>query len=380
MASTKIVETDGDGQPAAVAQEDDAQQSPLLMKKLGEQGNSLKKLPQVAALAAKPAPASDGKRSSDANIKWFVLAFLVFQNSAASMLMRYSRASGVEWSSQMGVIMQEVIKAAACTVLLALDGTLRKAFADRREALRTAVPAMLYLLQNNMQLVAVSHLEAPAYAVLYQLKILSTALLSVVMLKRTLSGMQWAALLLLTAGVATVVLSQISSPAQVSGRSETDVMKGLVAVLLACVTSGLAGVYFEKLLKGSTVSLWTRNLQLALYSIVTGVGTLALSEPDLAREDLFRGFTPASWLCIVNNALGGLLIAVVIKYADNILKNFSTALSILLTTVLSSIVFDSPVNALFAAGTGLVIYAVFLYGNMSLLDMFFNRCCKVNLS
>ena len=39
---------------------------------------------------------------------------------------------------------------------------------------------------------------------------------------------------------------------------------------------------------------WTRNLQLALYSIVTGVGTLALSEPDLAREDLFRGFTPAN--------------------------------------------------------------------------------------
>jgi UDP-sugar transporter A1/2/3 len=37
---------------------------------------------------------------------------------------------------------------------------------------------------------------------------------------------------------------------------------GLISVLLACFSSGFAGVYFEKILKGSPCSVWIRNIQL----------------------------------------------------------------------------------------------------------------------
>jgi UDP-sugar transporter A1/2/3 len=48
---------------------------------------------------------------------------------------------------------------------------------------------------------------------------------------------------------------------------------GAVAVLSACMTSGFAGVYFEKVLKSTTpstakvkpTSLWERNVQLAFW-------------------------------------------------------------------------------------------------------------------
>lgn len=37
---------------------------------------------------------------------------------------------------------------------------------------------------------------------------------------------------------------------------------GLMAVLMACVSSGFAGVYFEKILKETKQSVWVRNIQL----------------------------------------------------------------------------------------------------------------------
>lgn len=46
---------------------------------------------------------------------------------------------------------------------------------------------------------------------------------------------------------------------------------GLVAVLSGCVTSGFSGVYFEKILKGSSTSIWIRNIQLGMnkqYTVV----------------------------------------------------------------------------------------------------------------
>jgi drug/metabolite transporter (DMT)-like permease len=128
------------------------------------------------------------------------------------------------------------------------------------------------------------------------MKILTTALFSVTLLRRTLSLSKWLSLVLLTLGVALVQLPvrpAVPAPLPVKqgsffeksfnvGRDyffprATAVLDphdagmnrtlGLVAVMLACLISGLAGVYFEKVLKGSTPSLWVRNVQLSFFSL-----------------------------------------------------------------------------------------------------------------
>jgi UDP-galactose transporter len=321
------------------------------------------------ALEVKPKAKDD--TSQENRFKWFVLIFLVLQNSSASILMRYSRSeTGASWNPQTGVVMQEVVKAVTCIFLLLKDGTLLTVFADRREALKTSIPAICYLIQNNLQYVAVGYLDASTYAVLYQLKILTTALLSVVILRKDLACIQWVSLALLTVGVCGVVLSQMSEDEDKQASKSVDkILPGLVAVLTACLMSGLAGVYFEKLLKGSTVSLWARNLQLALYSIVIGLCGLYGESSEFSLSDFFHGYTTAVWLSILNNAFGGLLVAVVIKYADVILKNFSASLSIVLTAMVSSFGFGSTISIWFCLGTALVIYAMFLYGKVNPMDL-----------
>lgn len=43
---------------------------------------------------------------------------------------------------------------------------------------------------------------------------------------------------------------------------------GVAAVLVACCSSGFAGVYFEKILKESKQSVWIRNIQLGQYASI----------------------------------------------------------------------------------------------------------------
>ena len=74
------------------------------------------------------------------------------------------------------------------------------------------------------------------------------------MLKRRLSTEQWLSLGLLAAGVGVVELSatQAASGGAVALPGNGHVMHplvGFLAVCAACTTSGLAGVYFELVLK-----------------------------------------------------------------------------------------------------------------------------------
>ena len=137
---------------------------------------------------------------------------------------------------------------------------------------------------------------------------------------------------------------------------------GLLAVILSCLSSGFAGVYFEKILKGSQASLWLRNIQLGLFGALSGLlGVLMNDGPQVAKKGFFFGYSPLVFLLIANQACGGLLVAVVIKYADNILKGFATSISIILSTIAAVVFFGFEVTFLFLLGAGLVILAVYIY-------------------
>ncbi|XP_029013472.1 UDP-galactose translocator-like isoform X2 [Betta splendens] len=245
------------------------------------------------------------------------------------------------------------------TVLLLLDSIVLQ----YRDTLKLAVPSLIYTLQNNLQYIAISNLPAATFQVTYQLKILTTALFSVLMLRKSLSRVQWISLLLLFSGVAIVQMQQEGNKeASVKDSSGQNYMVGLVAVVISCLSSGFAGVYFEKILKGSSASVWIRNVQLGIFG--TGLGLLGLwwnDGTDIAERGFLFGYTDMVWCVIFNQAFGGLLVAVVVKYADNILKGFATSFSIVVSTVTSIYLFGFHVDLLFIVGAGLVIGAVYMY-------------------
>ena len=99
-------------------------------------------------------------------------------------------------------------------------------------------------------------------------------------------------------------------------RNQPSETRGFAVILLAAALSSMAGVYFEKILKGVKVSLWTRNLQLAAYSVITSFVPLVVSGEMyvIQEKGFFHGYTNMTWVCIIMNAGGGLLVGTVIKY------------------------------------------------------------------
>ncbi|KAK9514678.1 hypothetical protein VZT92_025374 [Zoarces viviparus] len=307
-------------------------------------------------------------------LKYISLAVLVVQNASLILSIRYVRTlPGDRFFTTSAVVMAEVLKVVTCLFIILLQRKFHvkdtvyflvdSIVFQYKDTLKLAVPSLIYTLQNNLQYVAISNLPAATFQVSYQLKILTTALFSVMMLRKTLSRVQWVSLLLLFAGVAVVQLQQEGKKeASVSGDSHQNYSVGLVAVVISCLSSGFAGVYFEKILKGSSASVWMRNVQLGIFG--TALGALGLWWNDgaaVAERGVLFGYTGTVWCVIFNQAFGGLLVAVVVKYADNILKGFATSFSIIVSTVMSVYLFGFQVDLLFTVGAGLVIGAVYMY-------------------
>lgn len=308
-------------------------------------------------------------------LKWLSLLTLTFQNAVLGLSMRYARTQpGDLFLSSTAVVMAELVKLVSCLLItFAQEGSIVKwihtlntqIIQQPVDTLKVCVPSLVYTLQNNLLYIAASNLDAATYQVTYQLKILTTAMFSVLMLKKTLGGIQWVALVLLLAGVSLVQLAQTNAP-KTAGGHEQNPLLGLVAVFISCCMSGFAGVYFEKILKGSEVSLWVRNIQLSVLGIPFGLVTTFIGDGAKVRDHgFFFGYNNVVWFVVMMQALGGLLVAVVVKYADNILKGFATSLAIIVACVASIYLFDFHITWRFASGTGLVIASIFMYSHQS---------------
>lgn len=315
---------------------------------------------------------SGSKESSGINLKYLSLTVLTIQNAALILSIRYTRTlPGDMYLATTAVVLAELLKMLACFAVVfknegSISGLIQHVHyytvIQWKDAVKISVPAILYVIQNNLQYVAISNLEAAVFQVTYQLKIMTTAIFSVFLLRKELIRTQWMALALLFVGVSAVQLSQNASNSSSHSEVEQNPMLGLVAVLLSCCSSGFAGVYFEKLLKGSEISLWMRNIHLAGYGVVVGLFGVWWNDGNVVSEKGFlHGYNLWVWWVVAMQAFGGLLVAVVVKYADNILKGFATSLAIIVSCVVSVFVWGFVITFQFALGTSLVLGAVYMY-------------------
>ncbi|XP_040581254.1 UDP-N-acetylglucosamine transporter [Lepeophtheirus salmonis] len=312
-------------------------------------------------------------------IRISVLSLLIVQTTSGVLLMRYSRLYN-SYSSTLAVFYSEIVKTIILLLLFYKQNTLsfkltwaaikNEIIFNPKETIKLIVPGVLYSIQNNIIFIALSNLDAATFQITYQLKILTTSLISIWILGTHINKTKWVALITLMAGVILVQISQHKINEEKATESTEDSHEkswliGLGCVLFACISSPFAGVYYEKLVKtGAQCSIVIRNLQLAIFSLTFGfVGVLIEEGTNFFRPGhQFKNFDAIVWAIILIQGTGGLIVAAVVKYTDNIQKGFATSISIIISSLTSYFLLqDLVIEEKFLIGGVLVLISTIIY-------------------
>jgi UDP-sugar transporter A1/2/3 len=249
------------------------------------------------------------------------------------------------------------------------------------------LPAFLYTIQNIASLMAYQNLEALTFNVLNQTKILSAALSCYFVMGKRQSKMQVVSLCLLI--VSTLVIEKIVHPSafislvSMRGGAGTNVFKGLtgalsslkslhnvagvrvthgiIPIVVASLISGLAGALTQLNLQGGASSkplFWGRkstksssssvssrpprnaylfSMEMNIASVILLLGSLFCSSDgrSILRSptSFFSEWTPQTFIPVITNAIGGILVGLVTKHAGSVRKGFALIFGLLLSGI-----------------------------------------------
>ncbi|EEE55818.1 hypothetical protein OsJ_04420 [Oryza sativa Japonica Group] len=191
-----------------------------------------------------------------------------------------------------------------------------------------AVPALFYAINNYMKFVMQLYFNPATVKMLGNLKVLVIAVLLKVIMRRRFSTIQ------------------VTVPA-------------------------LASVYNEKALKSQfDTSIYLQNLFLygygAIFNFLGLVITAIIQGPS--SFNILEGHSKATMFLICNNAAQGILSSFFFKYADTILKKYSSTIATIFTGVASAVLFGHTLTINFVLAISIVIISMHQYLSNQIKD------------
>ncbi|KAL0015956.1 hypothetical protein SO802_003025 [Lithocarpus litseifolius] len=279
---------------------------------------------------------------------YFVAALLTILTSSQGILTTLSQSNG-HYTYDYGTVpfLAEFFKLVVSSLLLwrerrVLPST--RMTTEWKSVRLFVIPSVIYLFHNNVQFATLTYVDASTYQIMGNLKIVTTGILFRIFLRRKLSNLRWMAIVLLAIGTTT---SQIKGCGEASCDSlfSAPIQGYMLGILSACL-SALAGVYTEFLMKKNNDSLYWQNVQLYTFGVIFNMARLLVDDFRSGFERgpwwsrIFNGYSLTTWMVVLNLGSTGLLVSWLMKYADNIVKVYSTSMAMLLTTVISVYLFS----------------------------------------
>lgn len=230
--------------------------------------------------------------------------------------------------------------------------------AARNNAL-LAVPALLYAINNYLKFIMQLYFNPATVKMLSNLKVLVIAVLLKIIMKRRFSIIQWEALALLLIGISINQLRSLPEGATALGLPVAT--SAYVYTLIFVTVPSLASVYNEYALKSQyDTSIYLQNLFLygygAIFNFLGILVTVMVKGPS--SFDIFEGHSKATMLLIFNNAAQGILSSFFFKYADTILKKYSSTVATIFTGIASAALFGHTLTINFMLGITVVFISM----------------------
>jgi len=359
---------------------DDDERSVAIVEELNSPSEDTKRLhPSAAALR---------RETSLPLLQSLALAAMYILYSMFYFLaIRYTKRRGT-YNNAMVVFCIEVLKLFVSVALkyredgeflpyVVLFGTQRRRL--WRSGLPYAIPSLLYAIYNNLTFYNLNLFDPGTYQLFMQTRILFTGVLFSIVLRHALSVRKWCALFVLTLGVAC----KYYSPSTIELDGHVFVM------LFQALLSSLAGVYNEYALKKEMhLSIHQQNFFMYLYAIGLNVLFGILTDPAaavnfLSSVVLRRGsgnpgtdvagiattaappqqenFLLMITIIIFCGAATGLCAAFILKFINGIVKTFASAVEVLLTAVMASLLLGEKLTSGDVFAALIVMISVSIY-------------------
>jgi len=179
-----------------------------------------------------------------------------------------------------------------------------------------ATPALMYAVSNNIDYYLLEYMDPGSAGILKQFGILTTAVVWLLVFKKTLQAMQWQGLFLLMVGSGLVAFVKHDGENQMYVRP-----MGLVFLVFQQLFSACAGVYNEWVYKegsGQDVSIHLQNLGMYSWGITFQALYFFKSKSD--GKGLLDGFNKWTWAVVFIYAFKGLLVSQIFKHYSVIVK------------------------------------------------------------
>ena len=232
------------------------------------------------------------------------------------------------------------------------------------------VPAGLYAVNNYIKFVMQLYFHPTTVKMLSNLKVLSIALLMKGFMGRVFSVLQWEALFLLILGI---TVNQLACT-PLRGTKHGGVMDPpgdprsfgcYFYTLCSIVVPSLASVYNEYALKKNfETSVHLQNLFMYLYGLMFNTIALIIVWMRNGFQDigsLFAGHNSMTMLLVANNAAQGVLSSFFFKFADTILKKYSSTVATIFTGLVSAFLFGHQITINFCIGVSIVLISMHLF-------------------